>query len=130
MIIRSQAEFKCLDFVACLLIKIEVYFKKTSRGNLVKSKRALFYLLLLGFGLLLSCGGERNYSVETKNGIRFVHNRQPDSSESATHLEFVRKIGEMESEDENFMFNFPIHVARDVDGQYQVMLGCREALPC
>lgn len=81
----------------------------------MKSKRALFYLLLLGFGLLLSCGGERNYSVETKNGIRFVHNRQPDSSESATHLEFVRRIGEMESEDENLMFVFPIHVARDED---------------
>jgi len=87
----------------------------------MKSKKALFYLLLLGFGLLLSCGGERNYSVETKNGIRFVHNRQPDSSEPAAHLEFVRRIGEMESEDENLMFVFPIHAARDGDGNLYVL---------
>lgn len=64
----------------------------------MKSERILIYLLLLGFGLLLSCGGERNYSAETKNGIRFVHNRQPASSESSAHLEFVRRIGEMETE--------------------------------
>lgn len=87
----------------------------------MKSKRALFYLLLLGFGLFLSCGGESNYSVETKNGIRIVHNRQPALSESAAHLEFVRKIGEMESEDENLMFVFPIHAARDGDGNLFVL---------
>ncbi len=87
----------------------------------MKLKRSLLYLLLLGFGLFLSCGGESNYSVETKNGIRIVHNRQPASSEPAAHLEFVRKIGEMESEDENLMFVFPIHVARDGDGNLFVL---------
>ena len=90
-------------------------------GDRVKLKRSLLYLLLLGFGLFLSCGGESNYSVETKNGIRIVHNRQPASSEPAAHLEFVRKIGEMESEDENLMFVFPIHVARDGDGNLFVL---------
>ncbi len=87
----------------------------------MKPKKTLIYLLLLGFGLLLSCGGERHYSVETKNGIRFVHNRQPASSEPAAHLEFVRKIGEMESEDENLLFVFPISVARDGDGNLFVL---------
>lgn len=90
-------------------------------GDRVKLKRSLLYLLLLGFGLFLSCGGESNYSVETKNGIRIVHNRQPALSEPAAHLEFVRKIGEMESEDENLMFVFPIHVARDGDGNLFVL---------
>lgn len=90
-------------------------------GDRVKFKRSFFYLLLLGFGLLLSCGGESNYSVETKNGIRIVHNRQPASSEPAAHLEFVRKIGEMESEDENLLFGSPIHVARDGDGNLFVL---------
>lgn len=90
-------------------------------GDRVKFKRSFFYLLLLGFGLLLSCGGESNYSVETKNGIRIIHNRQPASSESAAHLEFVRKIGEMESEDENLMFVLPIHAARDGDGNLFVL---------
>lgn len=87
----------------------------------MKSERILIYLLLLGFGLLLSCGGERSYSVETKNGIRFVHNRQPALSEPSAHLEFVRKIGEMESEDENLLFVFPISVARDGGGNLFVL---------
>ena len=90
-------------------------------GDSMESNKTLIYLLLLGFGLILSCGGESNYSVETKNGIRIVHNRQPASSEPTAHLEFVRKIGEMESEDENLMFVFPIHAARDGDGNLFVL---------
>jgi len=87
----------------------------------MKPIKTLIYLFLLGFGLLLSCGGESSYTVETKNGIRFVHNRQPALSEPAAHLEFVRKIGELESEDENLMFVFPIHAARDEDGNLFVL---------
>ena len=90
-------------------------------GDSMKSNKTLVYLLLLGFGLILSCGGESNYSTETKNGIRIIHNRQPASSEPAAHLEFVRKIGEMESNDENLMFVFPIHAARDGDGNLFVL---------
>lgn len=78
-------------------------------------------MLLLSLTMLLSCGGKRTYSVETKDGIRFVHNLQPALSEAAAHLEFVRKIGEMESEDENLMFVFPIHAARDGDGNLFVL---------
>jgi hypothetical protein len=87
----------------------------------MKSEKVFIYLLLIGFAGLLSCGGKRSYSVETKNGIRTVHNRQPILSEPDTHLEFVQRIGKMESEDENLMFVFPIHVARDGDGNLYML---------
>jgi len=87
----------------------------------MKLEKVFIYLVFIGIGLCLSCGGERNYSVETKNGIRFVNNRQPASLEPALHLEYVRRIGELESDDENLMFVFPIHAARDGDGNLYVL---------
>ena len=87
----------------------------------MKSKIIISCLPLIGFCLLFSCKGKQNYSVDSKNGIRIVHNRQPASSEPVARLEFVRRIGEMESEDENLMFAFPIHAARDGDGSLFVL---------
>jgi hypothetical protein len=105
-----------------LLIKIVVYLiNKLAEGIQVNFKKVLSFLLLIGFYLLFSCSGKRNYSIETKNGIQIIHNRQPMLSEPAAHLEFVRRIGEMESEDENLMFVFPIHAARDGDGNLYVL---------
>lgn len=87
----------------------------------MKFEKAFSLILLIGFCFLFSCKGERTYSAELKNGIQIIHNKQPISPEPTAHLEFVRRIGEMESEDENLMFVFPIHVARDEERNLYIL---------
>ena len=64
---------------------------------------------------LLNCGGEdATYTVEMIDGVRHVHNLTPLwSDEQKISLEFVRQIGELESEDENYQFYQPIDITVD-----------------
>ena len=84
----------------------------------VKYPVAGFLAVLL---LMSGCGGEKNFTSQKKDGVLFVHNRGPASTEPSARLEFVRRIGEMETEDENLMFVFPIHAAEDGEGNLYVL---------
>jgi hypothetical protein len=77
-----------------------------------------FFIVLTAF---LSCKKERTYTVDVKDGVRYVHNFKPKHDEPIASLEFVRQIGELEPEDENYMFNFPISAAEDEDGNVFIL---------
>ncbi len=76
---------------------------------------------LLALGAAGFCGGEKNYTADMKGGVRFVHNRGPAAGEPGARLEFVRRIGETEAEDDDLMFVSPIHLAEDVGGNIYVL---------
>lgn len=82
-------------------------------------------ITILVIFLLLSCGKkESTYTVETIDGVNFVNNLAPKwGGESKIELEFVRKIGTLDGDDENFLFYFPRDIARDSKGNYYILDG-------
>ena len=69
----------------------------------------------------ISCRGERTYLVEVRDGVRYVHNIKPVSERPAVSLSFVRKIGELEPNDPNYLFLSPMSVAEDDEGNIYVL---------
>jgi hypothetical protein len=71
-------------------------------------------------------GGELDSSkltVETINGVRFVHNRAPQAGGSSpVSLEFVGKIGELEGKKEDILYD-PVDAARLPNGDILVLEG-------
>lgn len=80
---------------------------------------------MVGFFLVstvfLSCQKEKTYNFEVKDGVRYVHNLKPEIDKPTTGLEFIQQIGELEPKDENYMFNFPISVAVDEEGNIFIL---------
>jgi hypothetical protein len=74
-------------------------------------------IILIFFSLLItSCSKDKTYSVEIKDGVRHVHNIKPKFDHPIARLEFVRQIGELEPEDEKYMFQEPLSIDRDENG--------------
>ncbi|MFC1733182.1 NHL repeat-containing protein [candidate division KSB1 bacterium] len=73
--------------------------------------------------LLIRCGGDdATFTVEVIDGVRHVHNHTPQwGNEPKVKLEFVQKIGELEGEDENYLFYHPGSVVRDSSGNIYVV---------
>ncbi|MFC1564618.1 6-bladed beta-propeller [candidate division KSB1 bacterium] len=72
---------------------------------------------LIVFFFLGCSSGEKTYTEEIINGVRVVHNNAPLwGDEKKISLEFVQKIGELESEDENYLLYYPIDITRDNEG--------------
>lgn len=61
--------------------------------------------------------------TETVNGVRVVHNEKDGLWGKAPKvaLEFVRKIGDIDTEDEHLAFHFPSDVAADREGNIYVL---------
>ena len=81
----------------------------------------LIPVLLLTPILFLSCQKEKTYTLEIKDGVRYVHNLKPKYDKPIAELEFIRQIGELEPEDENYMFNQPLSVAEDEEGNVFIL---------
>jgi 6-bladed beta-propeller len=71
--------------------------------------------------VFISCRGEKTYRVEVKDGVRFIHNIKPVSEKPAASLIFVRKVGELEPKDPNYMFLRPVSVVEDDEGNIYVL---------
>ena len=69
----------------------------------------------------ISCQRERTYLVKVRDGVRYVHNIKPLSERPAVSLAFVRKIGELEPKDPNYLFLSPMSVAEDDEGNIYVL---------
>lgn len=82
--------------------------------------RVLFLFLTIS-AAFTACGRERSFTSAMKNGVRIVHNRRPAASKFSARLEFVRQIGKLEGENQEDMFTFPIHAARDDEGNIYVL---------
>lgn len=81
----------------------------------------LIPVLLLAPMIFSSCQKEKTYTLEVKDGVRYVHNLKPKYDKPIAELEFIRQIGELEPEDENYMFNQPLSVAEDEEGNIFIL---------
>lgn len=63
--------------------------------------------------------------VETVDGVRVVHNDKAGKwgKKPQISIEFVRNIGELETEDENIAFHIPSDIARDDQGNIYILDG-------
>ncbi|MFC1561476.1 6-bladed beta-propeller [candidate division KSB1 bacterium] len=73
--------------------------------------------------IVASCtSSDSTYTVETIDGVRYVHNHAPAwGEEPKVALELIRKFGEVGSEDESgYLFN-PVDMVRDSRGNVYVL---------
>jgi hypothetical protein len=89
----------------------------------IPAKKAILIGSLVAFcaAANISCRGERTYNVGVRDGVRCVHNIKPASERPTAGLTFVRKIGELEPKDPNYMFLRPVSVAEDEEGNIYVL---------
>ncbi|MCP4725676.1 MAG: 6-bladed beta-propeller, partial [bacterium] len=84
-----------------------------------------FCVLILStiFVTIIGCSSEpETYTVEEVEGVRYVHNLAPEwGDESRIDLEFVRKYGELESEDENLQLYRPGGLVADSKGDIYIL---------
>ena len=83
------------------------------------------YLVALGIGLFLvpcffDLGGQK---TETIDGIRVVHNEKGGlwGDQPRVALELVRKIGDIDAQDENVAFHHPSDVDMDKEGNIYIL---------
>lgn len=83
--------------------------------------RTLFISFIIVF--CISCSSDvENADIETKDGVKMIHNKFPLWQDNPrVSLKFVQKIGELESEDANYMLYRPADVARDGAGNIYVL---------
>lgn len=78
---------------------------------------------ILGLAPLVLAAALAAQKVETVDGVRVVHNEKGGvwGKSPKLGLELVRKIGDIDTEDEHLAFNYPSGVAVDRDGNIYVL---------
>jgi len=84
---------------------------------------AIYAVLLIGFLPFLLAAGSSAQKVETVDGVRVVHNEKGGlwGKSPKVSLELVRKIGDVDTEDENVAFHYPSDIAVDKEGNIYVL---------
>jgi hypothetical protein len=82
-----------------------------------------FGIVLITIVILSSCASPpETYTIEIIDGVKHVHNTAPKwGDEQKINLEFIQKIGELETEDENYMLFKPYDVERDSEGNIYIV---------
>ncbi|MCH8287457.1 NHL repeat-containing protein [candidate division KSB1 bacterium] len=72
---------------------------------------------------MFSCGNSyETYSIETIDGVRYIHTISPAwGDEPKIELEFVRKIGDLDSDDDNYAFFRPMDITIDNEGNIYIV---------
>jgi len=85
-------------------------------------KKSGFILGILGFQLGLAPASPGQVT-EIVDGVRVIHNDKGGlwGTSPMVALELIRKIGDIDTEDENFAFNYPSDIAVDRDGNIYVL---------
>jgi sugar lactone lactonase YvrE len=78
--------------------------------------------ILIGI-IFLFAGALFSQKIETKDGIRLIHNNKAEKwgKNPMIELEYVSHIGDLESDDENVLFYMPSDVAVDKEGNVYVL---------
>ena len=81
-----------------------------------------FTISLIMLVMFFCSKNDATYTIETKDGVKYVHNHAPLwGDEPKVALEFVKKIGELDTEDENYLFFKPCDIARDKYGNLYIL---------
>jgi hypothetical protein len=73
---------------------------------------------LISFFFVLTAVAQK---IEIKNDAKIIHNKKPLwGNTPKVRLEFVKKIGELEGDDENYLFACPNDVFRDANGNLYI----------
>jgi hypothetical protein len=91
-----------------------------------KAKVISVILFISAFMMLLSCQKQKaewKGTIEEVDGVKVVHNFEPDYEESFKPIEFIvdLSIGEEEEDDENYMFSGPRDIDADTQGNIYVL---------
>jgi len=88
----------------------------------MKIKTVLASLFFLA-AVTITCGtSDQTYTIETIEGVKHIHNHAPLwGDEPRIKLEFVKEIGDKESDDENYYLFRPSDIGRDAGGNYYVL---------
>ena len=84
---------------------------------------AIHAILLIGLLPFLPAAGLSAQKIETVDGVRVVHNEKGGSwgKSPKVSLDLVRKIGDVDTEDENVAFHYPSDIAVDKEGNIYVL---------
>ena len=90
-----------------------------------KTRLISIFLFLSVLIMLVSCGKQKaewKGTIEEVDGVKVVHNFEPDHEESFKPIEFIidLSIGE-EEDDENYMFSRPRDIDADTQGNIYVL---------
>ena len=71
----------------------------------------------------LSCSSRQTYTEETIDGLRLIHNIEPlwEATEQKVTLQFTKKYGEVDTDDERFRFYYPKDAAVDDRGNILIL---------
>jgi hypothetical protein len=79
-------------------------------------------VILFLFAVSSSCTSRQTYTEETTNGLKHIHNIEPFwGTEEKVALEFVRKIGDLNTADERYQLYRPADVAVDAEGNILIL---------
>jgi len=78
---------------------------------------------LWGVILLLASGHAYSQTIETIGGVRVVHNEKGGKlgSQPGVSIQLIRKIGDVDTSDENLAFNYPSDIAMDAPGNIYIL---------
>jgi sugar lactone lactonase YvrE len=84
--------------------------------------KTMKWVVIIGI-VLLATGTSFSQKIEIKDGVRLVHNEKEGKwgEESHISLEYVKNIGDLESDDENVLFYMPNDIAFDEKGNVYVL---------
>ena len=83
-------------------------------------KKSVFIMFILS--IILFSFSASAQKIEIIDGVKYIHNDKPiwgDNPE--VKIEFLRTLGELEGEDENYQFFNPAGIARDSKGNFYVL---------
>lgn len=87
---------------------------------MLKILRWTVYFVVLSF---LSASFSFSQKIETKDGIRLIHNEKSGKwgNQPKISLEYIKNIGDLESDDDNILFYMPSDIAVDKAGNIYVL---------
>ena len=88
----------------------------------MKIKPSLFiFITIIAFASYCS-KNDKTYTIEIKDGVEHIHNKASLlGDEQKVSLEFIQKIGELDAQDENYMFYQHGDIVRDANGNLYVL---------
>jgi len=96
---------------------------KLSENHHQHKNEILIKIVILSLVMVtLSCSSRHTYTEETINGLRFIHNIEPLwGTEQKVTLKFIKKYGELNTDDERYQFYYPKDVAVDNRGNIHIL---------